>query len=69
MERLLLLPQLLNSFKIKELQDFMITLTLIRLMKKKLEVSKLMQHVLSMKENQGIMFMLIARIMQTMLKI
>jgi hypothetical protein len=63
MERLLLLPQLLNSFKIKELQDFMITLTLIRLMKKKLEVSKLMQHVLSMKENQGIMFMLIARIM------
>jgi len=63
MERLLLLPQLLNSFKIKELQDFMISLTLIRLMKKKLEVSKLMQHVLSMKENQGIMFMLIARIM------
>jgi len=69
MERLLLLPQLLNSFKIKELQDFMITLTLIRLMKKKLEVSKLMQHVLSMKAKIGIMVTLIAQVTQIMLKI
>jgi hypothetical protein len=49
MERLLLLPQSQNSFQLKEVQNFLTMQTLTRPLKKKLEVSQLMRHALSMK--------------------
>lgn len=69
MERLLLLLLSLNSYQIKVHQLFMTTQTLTKPLKKKQEVSQLMQLVLNMKAKQGIMDMLTVRVTQIMLKI